>query len=184
MKSHQAPSASESQNTEQDHRVVVPRAIHLQREPHQSSRTQTIATGTEVIMTRTNSVKNANSSDAIQPASRIQSETDGQYNFATGQTGASLEERAPQAKTIIPLRAAQKKPSADHAIVIENQSNLRLNTDVTEEPSVMPSPVQSRSRSNMPEDRTAQITPLTSQRMQNFRAKDKDESLKRISHLL
>ena len=48
----------------------------------------------------------------------------------------------------------------------------------------MPSPVQSRSRSNMPEDRTAQITPLTSQRMQNFRAKDKDESLKRISHLL
>ena len=48
----------------------------------------------------------------------------------------------------------------------------------------MPSPVQSRSRSNVRDELSAQITPMTSQRMQNFRAKNKDESLKRISHLL
>ena len=49
---------------------------------------------------------------------------------------------------------------------------------------MMPSPVQSRSRSNKRDDLTAQVTPMTSQRMQNFRAKNKDESLKRISNLL
>ena len=89
MSLYQQPSASESQNTEQDHRVVVPRAIHLQRDAHRSSATHsigtgTVGTGTEVIMTRTTSVKNVNSSDAIHVASKVLSETDGQYLFATG----------------------------------------------------------------------------------------------------
>ena len=55
-------------------------------------------------MTRTNSVKNVNSSEAIQHASRVQSETDGQNNFVTGQTGGSVEERIPKAKTVLQLR--------------------------------------------------------------------------------